>query len=236
MINELIKNIFSPFELESEKEALHIYQISFHCSELNLITTALNENNYNLLNDALKQYNYSWNISIDELDYYVSQKGFKPVDTTNDSFDVVIELQIHKKSNHIIIFNGDIFNNFIKNLTFENLLLAIKEKSFPITFINDSEYFQHDYDAIEMGNSEDDEIIKTISLQCNFRNYSQLSFSPNIFYLPDLGYPLTIIEEKLKKLCLFRRPREKLCASRVLESPFEGSSPQRPAGTFLLPK
>lgn len=200
MVNEIINKIFSSLKSETKKDSLHLYKVNFTCTNLKFLNDALNEENYNLLNDALKEYDYAWDITIEELNYSVSQKKFIPIEVPNDSFVVIIELQIHKKSNCIVIFEEDIFNDSIENLDYENLLLAIKEKPFPLTFINDTGNFQKDNSVIELMN--DAKKIKNISNLSNFRNHSQLSFSPDLLYLPDLGNELSIIEIKIKKLCL----------------------------------
>lgn len=202
MKNDPIINIFDSLKAEIKKDTLSKYEINFHCEDLNLLTSILNEENYNFLNDSLKQYGYSWNLSIEELEYSISQLKFEPVNIPDDSFNVIIELLVHKSSDTIVIFNEALFYDFIKKLDYENLLIAIKGKNFPLTFFNENGKFQADNDSINIGGNGEEKKIKNLSNQCNFRNYSQLPFSPDMFHLPELGDSLTIIEEKIFKLCL----------------------------------
>lgn len=202
MKTDSVISIFSSLKTKIKKDTLSKYEVCFYCENLDLLSSIINEENYNFLNDSLNVYGYAWNLTIEDLEYTISQLKFKTLDIPEDPFEVTLELVVHKSSDTIVIFNEPLFYDFVKNLDYENFLIAIKEKKLPLRFVNESGNFQNDNYSINIGKNGGENKIKNLSNQCNFRNYSQLPFSPDMFHLPELGDTLTVIEEKFFKLCL----------------------------------
>ncbi|MBJ6369039.1 hypothetical protein [Snuella sedimenti] len=200
MTIDIIDHFFSSLEGVRVKDTFDLFRIDYKTNDLKLLKEIFTKENYTTINEELKKHEYSWDVSIDELDYSISQNSFSTPNIDDESFDVVVEFNIYKTSNRVVIFDESLFNDFINKIDYENLLLAIKRKPAPIEFINDSSVFYGDSNIIILGNTKDSVEKANLSYQCNFRNYNQINFSPNYFHLPNVNDQLSVLETKLKKL------------------------------------
>lgn len=175
MTQLILNKIFGTINSANKKETFSKFELSYFCEDLKVLRRNLNQSNYNSLNDILSQYNYKWDISVENYSFSTSQDSFETmeIDEENEMSGVVV-LTIHKEGNKILIIDNNIFNDFIENLNLESFLSFLKNKNFPITFINEGA-------ELTIGNEYEEKMNTFLSHQCNFRNYSQFPFSPEIF-------------------------------------------------------
>lgn len=178
MLKEIVKNIFGPLVDVNKKETFSLYKIEFLCNDIKTLSENLNKENHDLLNKTLKEYNYKWDLYIENYSYSLSQDSFSVLDfDTNDS-ECEVVFTIHKDGNKILVVDEHLFFDFIDKIDLETILQVFSKKQFPLSFIND------DFD-LTIGTEIEQEKAFKLSKQCNFRNYSQYAFSPDFFYIKD---------------------------------------------------
>jgi hypothetical protein len=178
MLIEIIKNIFGSLDDAKQKETFSSYKIEFLYKGSNKLSQNLNEEAFNLINKTLSEYNYKWDLYIENLNYSLSQDSFTKLNIDTEELECEVVFTIHKGGNKILIVDETLFFDFISKIDLETILQIFNKKQFPLSFINDN------FD-LTIGTEYEQEKAFTLSKQCNFRNYSQYAFSPDFFYIKD---------------------------------------------------
>jgi hypothetical protein len=179
MLKEIIKNIFGSINYLNEKETFSFYEIKYSCKDVKELSQKLNKENFDLLNKNISEYNYKWDLYIEDYNYSLSQDSFSVLELDGEESDCDVIFTLHKEGNKILIVNEVLFYEFIDKTDLETILKVFNQKQFPLSFIN------NDYE-LKIGTEDEQEKAFNLSKQCNFRNYSQYPFSPDYFYIKEV--------------------------------------------------
>lgn len=191
MIKELLNSIFKNFKTISEKENFKVYELKFTSKNFKEFSINLNKSNYDLINDYLKNYNYKWDLYIEQLSYSISQESYNllELDENPDITEYEIKFSIYKEGSKSVIIDGKIFESFLNTLTLANVLSLFSNEVFPHYFYDSSSKLSISNQNIGFNIHTEippQTITLVISKQCNFRNNSEYLFNPYYFYFEDL--------------------------------------------------
>lgn len=207
MIKELLDKIFHQFEIINEKENFKNYELTFISNDFKIFSNNLSQTNYNSINDYLGDFNYKWDIYIEQLSYSISQDTFTALDTEEDT-DITnyeIKFTIYKEGSKLLIINKKTFDVFLNNLTLSSLLSLLNSKANPHYIYDESNNLSISNDYVGFNFNGQIPLLESnlvISKQCNFRNYSEYLFNPYYFYFGNLENNDTLLFKIFSRLSL----------------------------------
>ncbi|MEZ4801508.1 MAG: hypothetical protein R2797_01955 [Gelidibacter sp.] len=198
VVNSFLNTLLESSELKSSKENFLKFEVKFSSKRIAEISNLLTESVYNELNDFLVKQNYKWELTIEKVQYSVSQEKYIPLEADEQSeVEFEINFIIFKTGNNILVFDENIFYNHLENLSLSSILDSLKNKFFPLEFI-----FTKNKLIFGCDNDTEKHILST---QCNFRNYIKYPFYPNYFYSEHLNQEIknsTVLEKTFFKLTI----------------------------------
>jgi len=197
MILSYINNILGTVDAENIKETFSVYEIEFYHKDIKVLAQNLNEKNYNLLNNALTEINYKWDLVIDDFSFSIKQNdcfNSLTIEDTDDTDDVLVRFNIYKSRKTINVISNSIFNQYLKGLTLENLLSIIKTFDDEFILINE-------IDDFEIGINKNLSSTELLSKQCHFRNQESFPFTPETFYFDNIDKKTkSLLDDYISKL------------------------------------
>jgi len=188
----MIQEFCEFFEVKKEVRIIDNF-ISFEKEFLSEINRGLNEKfnlaHYEDFNSKMSTYGYDWIFEIDELGYAVTQDGFADIDFSDFEAgdEITINFKIFKKGNKVVVFNEEKFNLFIDSESLEDVLEYFKTKVNGVEFYNltNSIVRSNNFLGFNKPLRETSRALVSLSVQCNFNNYSDYKFSPENFFLAE---------------------------------------------------
>ena len=136
---------------------------------------------YNRFNTYLN--GYDWTLIIEDASYSISQNKFELLELEENLTGTQIQISIFKKGKRIVIFDEEVFSQFLKSQNLQQILDSFKNYEEGLIFISKTTLNKKatSFIAINEELLSSDESDTVISSLCNFSNFSQYKFSPNNF-------------------------------------------------------
>lgn len=174
--------LFEQKKIKSHTDNFTYYECIFQ-TKLNKKYEVFSEEEYLSFNDTFLKLGYEWTLTIEDIDYSISQKKFEKLDLFEQLSQASVHLSVFKKSKNIVIFDEQIFYAYLETLNLQEILSTISQYSNGLIFLNTSTLNQYSTGLISLNKDLKNKShnTKEISNTCYFSNFSQFKFSPDDF-------------------------------------------------------